>query len=308
MESCQANEGDSPAPRRAAAARERSVTEAAAPGWLAEVERHDPERYLTTLFAPPARRLAQQALLAFNLEVAKTAELVSEPLIGQIRLQWWYESLDGIYGGRPRHHEVVAALGRAIGDHDLPREPFERLLEARERDLESEPPADLPALLDYAEATAGGLLGQGLRVLAGPEEAPEAALKAALDVGTAWGLVGLLRAVPFHARQKRLYLPADALKAAAVDLGALFELQGSPALSGVVAEVASAAGQRLEAARALRGSLPRRLRPALLSGALAQAHLSRLSRAGHDPFDPRVGQPLPGAAWRLMLSAWRGRY
>src|SRR3546814_19486271 len=84
------------------------------------VERHDPDRYLASLFAPEAQREDLFALYAFNYEVAKTAAVVSEPMIGQIRLQWWRESLAGIYAGRARQHEVVQPLARAVPARALP--------------------------------------------------------------------------------------------------------------------------------------------------------------------------------------------
>src|SRR3954452_15251843 len=84
---------------------------------LAEsLRRHDRDRFLMTLFAPPERRAALVALYAFNFEIAKTREVVREPLLGQIRLQWWREVIDEIYRGTTvRKHEVVQPLAEAIG-------------------------------------------------------------------------------------------------------------------------------------------------------------------------------------------------
>src|SRR3546814_8066529 len=93
------------------------------------VERHDPDRYLASLFAPEAQREDLFALYAFNYEVAKTAEVVSEPMIGQIRLQWWRESLAGIYEGRARQHEVVQPLAHAVAARALPRRSEEHTSE-----------------------------------------------------------------------------------------------------------------------------------------------------------------------------------
>ncbi|HEY4547783.1 MAG TPA: squalene/phytoene synthase family protein, partial [Pedomonas sp.] len=72
------------------------------------VRRHDRERYLTALFAPADRREALFALYAFNYEVAKTREAVTEKTLGRIRLEWWRETIDGIYAGAtPRAHYVA---------------------------------------------------------------------------------------------------------------------------------------------------------------------------------------------------------
>ena len=123
-----------------------------------ELRRHDRDRYLACLFAPAARREALFSLYAFNLEVARTAEAVSEAMLGRIRLQWWREALEEIYDGRPRRHEVALPLAAAVQTHGLSRTHFDRLIDAREFDLDKEAPQDLARLEAYAEATSGGLL------------------------------------------------------------------------------------------------------------------------------------------------------
>src|SRR3546814_7792176 len=117
------------------------------------VDRHDRDLSLASLFAPEAQREHLFALYAFNHEVAKTAEVVSEPMIGRIRLQWWRECLDGIYDGAARQHEVVQPLAEAIAARQLPRALLEAIIDARELDLDAEPPASLEALRRSEEHT-----------------------------------------------------------------------------------------------------------------------------------------------------------
>ena len=75
----------------------------------------DYDRYLSAVFAPAARREALFALIAFNHEIARIPEVVSEPMLGRIRLQWWREVLDAVYAGEPtRRHEVALPLADAI--------------------------------------------------------------------------------------------------------------------------------------------------------------------------------------------------
>ena len=64
-----------------------------------EVRRHDWDRYLFTLFAPADVREDLFTILAFNTEIARIPDMVSEPLLGQIRLQWWQDSINKIYEG-----------------------------------------------------------------------------------------------------------------------------------------------------------------------------------------------------------------
>ena len=268
------------------------------------VRRHDRDRFLTALFAPPERRGELMALYAFNHEVAKTREVVSEAALGEIRLQWWRDGIDAIYAGNaPRRHEVLEPLAAAIRGRNLSRVHFERLIDARRRDLGDDPPASLAALENYAEATSAGLVWLALEILG---ERGEPAMAAGRATGIAQALIGLLRAVPLHARAKRLYLPRDLTVAAGLRVERdLFELRSSAALRAVVREVAAAAAGHLAAAEALSAEIPRRALPALLPAVLAAADLKRLARAGYDPFAPRVVRTDPWRPWRLTLASFK---
>src|SRR5215472_14417671 len=110
------------------------------------VHRHDHDRFQTALFAPAPRREALFALYAFNYEIARVRETVSEPMLGQIRLQWWRESITAAFEGGPvRRHIVVEPLTAAIRAHGLTRAHFDRLIDAREGDLGEAPIAALSA-------------------------------------------------------------------------------------------------------------------------------------------------------------------
>ena len=141
-------------------------------------------------------------------------------------------------------------------------------------------------------------------MLHAPDEPDIASSEAGKRVGIAWALIGLLRAVPFHARQKRLYLPQDLVDAEGLNRADLFELRSSPALAAIVRQVAAAAQAHLEARG--RGRPPRRSLTALLPASLARGHLRRLRRVGYDPFDPRL-ETTRSAVWRLALAALLGR-
>ena len=275
-----------------------------------QVRRQDRDRYIAALFAPAARREDLFALYAFNMEVARTAEVASEALLGQIRLQWWRDSLAELYEGRPRHHAVVEPLAGAVRRHGLSRGHFERLIDAREFDLDGAAPETLAALETYAEGTGASLVLLALEILGvrGDDEAAREAGTAGRHMGIAWALTGLARAVPFHARQKRLYLPADLTAEAELEVGDLFELRTSPAVCRVVEALAARAAEHLAAARDLRPRLPGAALPAMLLAPLAAAYLTDLARAGYDPFDPRLRARPPGQVWRLLLAYLRRRY
>src|SRR5216684_3186562 len=134
------------------------------------VRRHDRDRFQTVLFAPAGRREALLALYAFNYEIARVRESVTQPMLGQIRLQWWREVVDAAYAGAPARQQFVAEpLAAIIRDFALSRAHFDRLIDAREKDLADEPPPTLAALEDYAEGTSASLIHLALEILCSNE-------------------------------------------------------------------------------------------------------------------------------------------
>jgi phytoene synthase len=270
-----------------------------------ELRRHDNDRYLTALFAPAERREGLMALYVFNLEVAKTAELVSEPMLGRIRLQWWRDSLEALYAGAPRQHYVITPLARVVETAGLPRALFERIIDAREFDLERRAPRSMVELETYVEGTSSTLIELALVALG--EKSGQAA-RMARPVGLAYGLVGLVRAVPSHAAQKRLYIPEDVIVEVGLERRRLFELASSSALCEAAEHLGAKAAQHLQEALALQDKpIARSGLAALLPGVLAARHLGDIRKAGYDPFHPDLRQPRPGRLAALLWAYLRGR-
>src|SRR4051812_33354988 len=132
---------------------------------LEQVRRFDRDRYLCALFAPEADRPHLLALYAFNAEIARVREIVSEPVIGQMRLQWWRDALVEFRDGNVRAHPVAQALAAALRARPVRGELLERMLVAREFDLADVPPDSLAALEQYAEGTSSSLLLAALDML-----------------------------------------------------------------------------------------------------------------------------------------------
>lgn len=269
-----------------------------------QVRQYDSDRYLTALFAPPDRRQDLLALYAFNAEVARSREAVSEPMLGRIRLQWWREAIAECYGGEVRRHQVVEPLAEAIRRRGLSRNLFDALLDAREADMENGPPESLEELVRYAEESSGGLTRLALEIL---DVRDDASQSAGGLVGTAWALTGMMRALPFHLRQGRSVLPRDIMARHGVDEGALRALKPSESTSKAVEKICSIALEKIEKSRVLMIEKESRALPALLPGVLAETYLRRLSRLGHDPFDRGNAAPLRFRSWRVILRALRGR-
>ena len=171
------------------------------------VQRHDRDRYQTVLFAPVARREALFALYAFNYQIARVRERVTQPTLGRMRLEWWREAVAAAFdGGLTRHHVVVEPLTAAIREYPLTRAHFDRLIDTRENDLDDEPPASLEALEDYAEGTSARLVYLALEIL-GARDQPTTL--AGFHVGVGYALAGLLHAMPYLAPTGRRFIPTD---------------------------------------------------------------------------------------------------
>lgn len=274
------------------------------PDLVAGVRQGDRARFLAGLFSPEPARGRLNALLAFNLEIGRIPAVASQPMIGEIRLQWWRDALEEIAGGRPpRGHEILVALAPVVQAGTVMLPALVRLIDARVHDLYEDPMPDMAAVLDYADATGGELAVQAGRILgAGPE-----AEGVARHVGTAWALMGLLRSLRWQAEAGRCYLPADRLAAEGVALADVLARRPGPGLARVVAEVAEVARQQLAAARAQRRCVPRAVLPAVLMAPLIDRFLARLAASGDDPFRS-IELPPWQAPVLIGLAALRGRF
>jgi phytoene synthase len=277
----------------------------ASPPDLADlIRRHDRDRFLTTLFVPANRRSAVLALYAFNYEIAKTRDVVSEPLLGRIRLQWWREAIAEAYGGAAvRTHEVMTPLAAVIREQGLSREHFDAMIDARDLDLSDEPPSTLAALEDYAAATSGRLQQLVLEALGVRDDL---SAKAASAVGIGYALVGLIRAIPYQAQGRRHPVPVEIAREVGLEVETLFKAEPSLGLIAAVERLARAAREQLARARAIRPA--KAALPALLPARIAGGYLRDIEFVRGNVFDPRLAARASRTAWRLASGAVTRRY
>jgi phytoene synthase len=230
------------------------------------VRRHDPDRFFTALFAPPARRETLLVLYAFNHELARAREVGREPTMALIRLQWWREVVEGA----PRRHEVAEPLGEAIDAGLLDRTDLDAIITGREAEAEPALPT-LSSWQDYVRSTAGGLSTAAGRLL-GADTATVARLR---DLGTAYGVAGQLRSVSPLAGQGRCLLPLDLLGAHGLTAEAVIARPDDPRLFPVVSELAEWGRQLLRQAG---GRLPRHVLASALPAVLARRDLQRVGK------------------------------
>jgi phytoene synthase len=260
----------------------------------------DPDRALAALFAPREARADLFALYAFNVELARIAELVSEPELGAIRLQWWREALERAAKGEATGHPVVDALGEALGRRGLSRQRIAALIDARAFDIETKIMPDWNALEAYLKNTAGALFALGAESLGacGPSLEP-----ASSQAGLAYGLTGLMRALPVHAASGRVYLPADALMRQGTSPERVLAGTTSEGLLAVLAELRGKAKDALGEARRHVAQLDHSAQAAFRPLCLVEPYLAALERAKRDPLREIAGINPLYRLWRM--ATWR---
>jgi len=206
-----------------------------------QAARFDRERFLIALSVPKALRGEVLTLLAFNIELAQCALAVSDPMLGIIRLAWWREVLDEIYGNaQVRNHPVAVELERTVRAHNLPRELLEPMIEARSLDLEAVPYGTLDGMQDYCRQTSG-LLAQACMRACGESDTQHAK-----TLGTVWGVLGQLRNVGFQAGRQRCVLPEALLNAHGLETDVSHWPHHPQALQATAREIAAALRPQLE--------------------------------------------------------------
>lgn len=114
------------------------------------------------------------ALYALASELALTPQRVSEPPLGEIRLQWWRDALRQIRAGEPSAgHPIVTALAEA-GIDSRSCECIEAAIDARARLLYPDPFSRAETFADWCDEAEGGVAETAWRFLTGRDAAAAA--------------------------------------------------------------------------------------------------------------------------------------
>jgi 15-cis-phytoene synthase len=236
----------------------------------------DKDRFLASLFAPENKRAHLHALYAFNIEVARIAETVSDPTVGEIRYQWWLDTVDAIYHGEVAAHPVAQGLARAIEAGDLPKHALQNLIKAKIFELYSDPMPTLIDLEGYLGETSSALIQLASLVL-GRDHALESAEAAGL-AGVAYGLTGILRSLPRHRAMGRCYVPIDLLAQRQARAADVLSDENEAAVGIVISELRAKIAERLMQAKRLAWTIKPDVMPAYLHVALTKARLAKLEQ------------------------------
>lgn len=261
------------------------------------VRTHDFDRYASTLFVPADRRRALLALYAFNVEITRVREQVTQPLPGEIRLQWWTDMLEGLGHGDVEQNPVAAELLWAIRTHDLPIERLSKLVDVHIFDLYNDPMPDLALLESHFRDTFGALLFCAAKILG---DGSEAAAHVAEHAGLSQGVAALIARLPYDAARRQLFIPQDMLLQDGSSAEQVYAGKITPTIRTTLQRLIDGAHEQLATAEGMLADVAPEARPAFLSMALMKHDLAQMSAAGFDPFALYLRARL-----RTLWTLWR---
>lgn len=259
----------------------------------------DRDAWLASLFIPVAARPHVQALYAFSLEIARVPDIVSQPTLGEIRLQWWIEAVEGARETEAAAHPVCAALLDTARRFNLPRAALAALVEARRFDLYADPLPSVTDLEGYCGETRGSLIRLASIVLAGGRDPGGA--EAAGHAGVAIGIARILANLPLQVARSQCFIPSDLLARHGALPEAVVAGHMSPSLEAALAEMRDLARRHLASALRAAADMEPAARAALLPIALVEPILRGMERRGFNPFRDNA-EP---AQWRRQWALWR---
>jgi phytoene synthase len=263
------------------------------------VREFDRDRWLASLFAPAAHRSALLALYAFNCEIARIRDLVSEPLPGEVRLQWWRDLMDGHARGNAGGNPVAAALIDVIERHHLPRAALTALIDAHAHDLYDDLLPTVTDLEGYCGETSSALFRLASLVLAEGGDAGSADL--AGHAGVAYGIADLMKRTARHAAGGQIFVPKEILDRHGSARDDMLNGRSTDDARAAFAELIELARSHLAKAMALVPAAPGPVASVLLPLALVDPVLRRLAKPGFDIFRDRADLP----QWLRQWHLWR---
>ncbi len=249
------------------------------------VKEQDYDRYLVSLCAPRQKQSHIWAVLAFNCEISKIPEIVSDSNLGLIRLQWWREEIEKLYASQETKpsHQILICLADSVQKENISKESFEILFSAREFDIKCESIDTLESFVTYIEGINVPLL-EMIYQICGDKINKEIDQDVLNHLGIAYGLLKFLRAIPFiESSQSERFLP-DNLKKSYTD-------------SDVIKMIADEANRNLDIVRQY-DSLPQPFKAVLR---LSQMNLKQIQRAKYNSQDSRFQKQLYFKSLAIIL-------
>jgi len=258
----------------------------------------DPERYLASLYLREDIRHVAMTLYAFDTEISRIPDIVSEPMPGEIRIQWWRDLIksDGNSGSGPLAEELLSVIQKK----SLPRDVLDNYLEARIFDLYQDPMPDMNTYEGYLGETVSAFFH--MLAMACGEEGSTSLADACGHAGVAMGIARQISVCTYTRARGQLYFPLSTLKEHGLQRETWLTPDITPEHIAVIEAMLDHAKMHLKKAREAISCLSIDVRPVFVPIVFAEDLLSRISKNPAQCFQSRVAlSPL-----RRQWLAFRG--
>lgn len=245
----------------------------------------------------------------------------------RMRMQWWRDALGQLYDDAPTteseatpqgflahtaeacwHNPVVRALHVAIDEKELTRRFLERLLDAREADLDIQQMATMEDAKQYAEDTWSSLLYLSLECAGVRDDAADVV---ASHAGVGIGLTMSLRSTIHRAAFQEMPIPADLFARPIpstymmrrMDPEYPVDPENEEIMQNAAQHMAYEASMELSKAREIQSDVPKAGKASLLPAIPAMNYLARLNEANFNLRDTKLNAEQP----RLQLLTAMGK-
>ncbi|XP_032079159.1 NADH dehydrogenase (ubiquinone) complex I, assembly factor 6 isoform X2 [Thamnophis elegans] len=250
------------------------------------LRKRDYEGFLCVLLLPAESRASVLALRAFNVELAQIRDSVTEKTIGLMRIEFWRKAVEDIYQDNPPQQPVAIELWKAVRRQNLTKRWFMNIIDQREKNLDDRAYRDISELETYAENTQSSLLYLTLETLGVRDIHAD---HAASHIGKAQGIVTCLRATPYHASRRKVFLPMDICMLHGVSQEDFIRNNEAKKIRDVVYDIASQAHVHLE-------------------HVAIEDYLHKIQKADFNVFHPSLHQKSTLLPLHLYIRSWKKAY
>ncbi|XP_077295769.1 NADH dehydrogenase (ubiquinone) complex I, assembly factor 6 homolog sicily [Arctopsyche grandis] len=251
---------------------------------LDSVRRYDYENFVSTLLLDKSVLTHAIVIRAFNVEIARVQDQVSDKNIGLMRFQFWIEALDKIASSNAKEaipaHPVAQELYKMHLQKKMSKRNLTRLIVSRKSYLDKKYFLSLEDMEKYAEESVSPVY---YSILESAGIKNVSADHVASHLGKAQGIVNMLRSVEYSAKNKIVSLPQDILMKYKISQEAILRSSNEQNLKDVIFEVATRANQHLSKARSI--NVPSEAKRIFLPAVGVDTYLKKLQKKDFFLFD-----------------------
>jgi phytoene synthase len=265
------------------------------------VQRSGTSFYHGMRILPPPRRRAMWAIYAFCRVVDDIADEPGEQSVKETLLDEWRHRIAMLYQGQPTD-PITRSLMRPVEEYGLKKQDFLAIIDGMQMDAFTEILAPSWEDLDtYCDRVASAVGRLSVRAFG---DSSQRADDVAWALGRALQFTNILRDLGEDADRGRLYLPANWLADAHVEIAEPKTMLKSPRIAAVCERMEAQARRYFKlAAGAMEDCDPAAMRPARMMAASYLAVLDRLHKRGWKHPETRVRVPKLLKLWFIL---WHG--